>query len=113
MVFRNTKSSNNNNKKDNENEDKQIDIKERITVARKSKYSLTDIRNELGLYLSNYEYTPLTGKREITMKVIVVGDFGVGKTSIIRRYTSGIYSPNYQMTVGADFAIKVGLYYFF
>ncbi len=39
-------------------------------------------------------------------KVLVIGDYGVGKTSIIRRYTEGFFSPNYKLTIGVDFAVK-------
>lgn len=39
-------------------------------------------------------------------KVLVIGDYGVGKTSIIRRYTEGYFTPNYKLTIGVDFALK-------
>lgn len=39
-------------------------------------------------------------------KILVIGDFGVGKTSIIRRYTENIFSPNYKLTIGVDFSLK-------
>jgi Ras-related protein Rab-32 len=39
-------------------------------------------------------------------KVLVIGDYGVGKTSLIRRYTEGYFSPNYKLTIGVDFALK-------
>ncbi|XP_022912797.1 ras-related protein Rab-32-like [Onthophagus taurus] len=45
-------------------------------------------------------------KNEVLFKILVIGDFGVGKTSIIRRYAEGTFSPKYKITIGADFAIK-------
>ena len=40
------------------------------------------------------------------LKVLVIGDYAVGKTSIIKRYTEGFYTPNYKLTIGVDFAVK-------
>ncbi|KAJ3659233.1 hypothetical protein Zmor_010934 [Zophobas morio] len=45
-------------------------------------------------------------KKELLFKILVIGDFGVGKTSIIRRYADGTFSSSYKITIGADFAIK-------
>ncbi|XP_060577918.1 ras-related protein Rab-38-like [Ruditapes philippinarum] len=44
--------------------------------------------------------------REHLFKVLVIGEFGVGKTSIIRRYVDGHFNPNYKLTIGVDFALK-------
>lgn len=40
------------------------------------------------------------------LKVIVLGDSGVGKTSILARFANNEFSSNYQATIGADFLFK-------
>ncbi|EFC45841.1 rab family small GTPase [Naegleria gruberi] len=39
-------------------------------------------------------------------KVLVVGDYAVGKTSLIRRYCTGEFTSNYRITIGVDFCLK-------
>ncbi|XP_034166648.2 ras-related protein Rab-38 [Pangasianodon hypophthalmus] len=46
-------------------------------------------------------------RREHRYKVLVIGDLGVGKTSIIKRYVHQHFSANYRATIGVDFALKV------
>lgn len=40
-------------------------------------------------------------------KIIVVGDMGTGKTSMIRRFVEGNFSEFYKITIGVDFASKI------
>ncbi|MFW9995983.1 MAG: Rab family GTPase [Candidatus Odinarchaeota archaeon] len=40
------------------------------------------------------------------MKICLLGEGAVGKTSLRQRYLGEKFSSNYQMTIGADFAVK-------
>ena len=44
--------------------------------------------------------------KEQSLKILVIGDPGTGKTSIIRRYVQNIFTPHYKTTVGVDFQLK-------
>ncbi|KAF9397764.1 rab32, member RAS oncoprotein [Mortierella sp. AD011] len=47
-----------------------------------------------------YEDSPYpTDIREYLYKILVIGDLGTGKTSIIKRYVHNIFSNNYKSTV--------------
>lgn len=49
------------------------------------KKSLENTKKNLGNYLLSQDCTPLPTKKEITFKVIVVGDYGVGKLTIVNK----------------------------
>lgn len=36
-------------------------------------------------------------------QVVIVGNGGVGKSSMIQRYCKGIYTKDYKKTIGVDF----------
>ena len=39
-------------------------------------------------------------------KIVVVGDGGVGKTSMVLRYCEDTFKDNYIMTIGSNFSTK-------
>jgi len=47
------------------------------------------------------------GAMEGPHKVLVIGEPGIGKTSLIRRYVDGIFDKHYCATLGVDFALKI------
>lgn len=40
---------------------------------------------------------------EVALKVVIVGDGGVGKSSMIQRYCRGTFTRDYKKTIGVDF----------
>ena len=44
--------------------------------------------------------------RKALLKVIILGDSGVGKTSLMNQYVSKKFSSHYKATIGADFLTK-------
>ena len=40
-------------------------------------------------------------------KIIVIGDYAVGKTSFVQRYVQNSFKNDYKGTVGVDFALKI------
>lgn len=50
----------------------------------------------------------MNNKKEIinAYKVVLIGDSGVGKSSIIHNYLTKKFSPKYDTTIGTDFISK-------
>ncbi|MHA1301594.1 MAG: GTP-binding protein [Candidatus Helarchaeota archaeon] len=44
--------------------------------------------------------------RTLGFKCVTIGEPAVGKTSLVRRFTTGKFSESYLKTIGADFTIK-------
>lgn len=40
---------------------------------------------------------------EVAIKVVVVGNGAVGKSSMIQRYCKGVFTREYKKTIGVDF----------
>ncbi|MFX1392131.1 MAG: hypothetical protein ACFFAH_01025 [Promethearchaeota archaeon] len=48
----------------------------------------------------------MSAVRSYIYKICVVGDGGVGKTSMVLRYTENTFKENYLMTIGSNFSTK-------
>ncbi|KAL8172423.1 hypothetical protein V2J09_024227 [Rumex salicifolius] len=48
----------------------------------------------------------MAARRRTLLKVIVLGDSGVGKTSLMNQYVHKRFSQQYKATIGADFVTK-------
>lgn len=44
---------------------------------------------------------------DYSVKVVIIGDSGVGKTNILIRFCENQFKTNYTSTIGLDFKIKV------
>ena len=47
-----------------------------------------------------------SSRKKILLKVIILGDSGVGKTSLMNQYVDKKFSDQYKATIGTDFLIK-------
>lgn len=45
-------------------------------------------------------------RKKVLLKVIILGDSGVGKTSLMNQYVNKKFSNQYKATIGADFLTK-------
>ncbi|GMM33664.1 Rab family GTPase [Saccharomycopsis crataegensis] len=48
----------------------------------------------------------MSSRKKTLLKVIVLGDSGVGKTSLMQQFVNGKFSHQYKATIGADFLTK-------
>ncbi|MFX1562899.1 MAG: Rab family GTPase [Promethearchaeota archaeon] len=60
-----------------------------------SKLAPTDIHEKL-----------TSDSSDFGLKVVMMGDGRVGKTSLVLRYTKNSFSPEYKQSLGASFAVK-------
>jgi Ras-related protein Rab-7A len=54
----------------------------------------------------NYQSNNHNNYMKKTLKIVILGDSGVGKTSLMNRYAHGKFTGQYKATIGADFLSK-------
>lgn len=55
---------------------------------------------------SSASSNPTAGLRKSFAKVVVIGDSGVGKTSLIQMFEHNKFNQQFKPTIGADFSNK-------
>jgi len=45
-------------------------------------------------------------RKKVLLKMIILGDSGVGKTALMNQYVNKRFSASYKATIGADFLTK-------
>ena len=48
----------------------------------------------------------MASRKKVLLKVIILGDSGVGKTSLMNQYVNRKFNAQYKATIGADFLTK-------
>lgn len=68
---------------------------------------LTNLKKELMFIFSSLRlYRNEMEDYKFLFKVVLVGNAGVGKTCLVRRFTQGLFPPGQGATIGVDFMIK-------
>ena len=73
---------------------------------------LTQVRSIIALKFTRvktlfpHKYFCSAFRKKVLLKVIILGDSGVGKTSLMNQYVNKKFSNQYKATIGADFLTK-------
>ena len=73
----------------------------KILKLLKENESLRDLNLNTNLINGIYKY-----KKKVILKILIVGDSAVGKTTLLHRYVEGRFSPDTRLTIGVEFFLK-------
>lgn len=73
-------------------------VNSKVLYSQTSKYT----RTEKEFKVVNYSLEGEAVKKKFKIKVTVIGDGSVGKTSLIQKFTQGIFKTDYIKTIGAQ-----------
>ncbi len=71
-------------------------------VRKPSRSQRSDLIHLIRIQKSNFKMEDY----KFLFKVVLVGNAGVGKTCLVRRFTQGMFPPGQGATIGVDFMIK-------
>ena len=66
----------------------------------------TNRPQKLSKKIENMPVNPTPARKKALLKVIILGDSGVGKTSLMNQFVNKKFSNQYKATIGADFLTK-------
>lgn len=73
-------------------------------------YLLKDLLNKhlicLIKFFTGCRHLKMASRKKVLLKVIILGNSGVGKTSLMNQYVNKKFSNQYKATIGADFLTK-------
>ena len=56
--------------------------------------------------MNKQKLSPLTEKYDLMFKILILGDSGVGKSSLFLRYTKNEFNADMRSTIGVEFGLK-------
>jgi len=62
--------------------------------------------NSLATGVDRPQPANMSARKKVLLKVIILGDSGVGKTSLMNQYVKKKFSASYKATIGADFLTR-------
>lgn len=74
-----------------------------ITNENKTEYLINRTRNNLFTIKKSFSSNYTDKISFVLFQVVIVGNGGVGKSSMIQRYCKGTFTKDYKKTIGVDF----------